>query len=144
MRSAGRRPRAVIVAAGLGLVAGGLLVVLHVWTLLALLDYSSGRVARADTGSYTAMYALLACRVGTGGLYIWGAIAALWGRSRVILLSAAVLHLVFAVVLFAAAAVGSHQYGPATTALVVLDLLVAVPVLLLTLLPSNRAFFAAR
>ncbi len=143
-RLGARRPAAVTAAATLAFAVGGLLVVAHLWTLLALLAYSRGGVAPADTGSFAAMYAIMGCRVATGVLYLWGAVAALRGRTRVILVVAAVLHVVFAVLVLISSTAGAHGYGVATTALVLLDLLGAVPILVLTMLPSNKEFFAAR
>lgn len=136
-----RRPAAVCAAAVLAIVVGGLLVVAHGWTLLALFAYSRGGVAPADTGSFTVMYAVTACRLAVGVLYIWGAVAALSGRTRVVLLFAAVLHLALTGLAIPA---GAHGHAFAATALILLDLLGAVPILVLGMLPSNKEFFAAR
>jgi hypothetical protein len=50
----GARPGAVTAAGVLAFAAGGLLVVLHLWTLLVLLAYSRGGIAaaRADPPRY--------------------------------------------------------------------------------------------
>lgn len=136
-----RRPGGVTAAATLGFVAGGLLIFLHLWTVLALLAYSGGGVAPADAGWFTAMYAVLACRIGTGVLYVWGGLAALRGRTGAVLLIAAVLHLIFAALVFVTG--GAHGYGVASTVLVLLDLVVAVPIVVLISLPSNKGFFTA-
>lgn len=142
----GPRPGAVTAAAVLAFVVGGLLIFLHLWTVLAVVAYTRGGVAGADAGSFAGVYAVLAFRIAAGALYICGALAALRGRTRTILLIASVLQVILAVFEAVTNVVGLH--GPNTmalagTAFAVLDLILAVPVLALILQPSATRFFRA-
>ncbi|MCV7076881.1 hypothetical protein [Mycobacterium szulgai] len=130
------RPGVVTAAAVLAFVAGGLFVVLHLWTVLAVAGYTRGGVAPADAPSFAALYLVLGFRIAAGALYIWGGIAALRGSTRTILVIAAVLQVILAVVVAV-----TSRFG---TVVAILDLLFAVPILVLILQPSATNFFRAR
>jgi hypothetical protein len=100
------RPGAVTTAAVLAFVAGGLLLVFHLWALLALLAYARGGMAQVAGGSVVVMYGLLLCRAANGVLYLCGAVAAIRGRTRIILVVAATLHITFAVLVLITSIIG--------------------------------------
>jgi hypothetical protein len=141
------RPGAVTGAAVLAFVLGGLLILIHLWTLLAVFEYTRGGVAQAEAGTFTAMYAVLSVRIVLGVLFIWGAFAAMTGRTRTILVIASGLQVMLAVLEAANALVGVR--GPSGFAMpgvvfAVLDVIFVVPILVLILQPSSRGFFDAR
>jgi hypothetical protein len=82
-----------------------------------------------------------------GGLFILGAVAALTGRTRTILVIASVLQVILAFLEAVSRFVGAR--GTSAVAIqwavfAVLDLILAVPILVLILQPSSRNFFGAR
>jgi hypothetical protein len=139
---ANARPRAVTSAAVIGFVLAGLIILEHLTFFFTSVryigaDYSVGGAA-TGAGLAAIATAYLVIGLALSALLVWGAVAAFKGRTGIILIVVSVL----TAIIYAVGAVGMLT-GSRELGITVLDFILVVPILILILQPSSRAFFRA-
>jgi hypothetical protein len=140
-----RRPGVVTAAAVMAFVEGGLLILIHLFFLLFLLDtlrrehFAISHVFDASN-TKDGVFALF--RLALGALFIWGGIAALKGRTRTVLVVVSVIEAIFSLLLVAFFVLSI--IGAVLAPLACLELIFVSTILGLILRPQSRDFFRAR
>ncbi len=138
----GRRPGIVTTAAILAFVDAGLVIITKLLAFAILFTFTNNAIADWGIGLVVANYVILLAKLVTGGLLIWGGVAVLRGRSRRILVIAAVTQAILSVlgvVVSLASSGGSGWYVNTF-----LELVFTAVILTLILQPASRDFSRTR
>jgi hypothetical protein len=141
-RPDGKRPGVVTTAAVTALVLAGLVVVAKTVALLVLATQTSAALADSSIWVVGADYMIMMAKLGTVGLLVWGAIAALRGQTRQILVAGSAT---LAVLSVSGVLVGPPTFPGAGRYSVTafLELAFVALIGLLLLLPSSADYFRA-